>query len=431
MDLSVVTSLHRKQVCSTKRAYAKFSSMKLLHTSDWHLGRLLYSKKRYDEFAAFLEWLISTIQTQHIDVLIVAGDVFDTTTPSNRAQELYYSFLRAVGNTNCRHVIITAGNHDSPSFLNAPSALLRCLNIYVIGNASNDLNNEVLTLTDPTGQAQCIVCAVPYLRDRDLRHAEAGETLEDKELKLLQGIQQHYQTLAQIALQRRAELPNAVPIIATGHLFTSGAQTTEGDGVRELYVGSLGHIPASMFPECFDYLALGHIHIPQKVGGSDTRRYSGSPIAMGFGEAHQAKSVCVVDFDSPTPNVTLVPVPTFQTLEQLRGNLTDLQQRLMVLVELKQSIWVEIIYEGDEIIGDLREQLELITEKSQVEILRIKNTRISDQVLAPLQLGESLDDLNPLQVFERCLTAHQVPETQWTDLQTMYQEIVLSLNSDT
>lgn len=401
--------------------------MKLLHTSDWHLGRLLYGKKRYSEFAAFLTWLVEIIRTERIDVLIVAGDVFDTTTPSNQAQELYYSFLRAVGNTTCRHIIITAGNHDSPSFLTAPSALLRCLNIYVIGAATHQLSDELLTLTDAQGSPLCIVCAVPYLRDRDLRHAEAGETLEDKELKLLQGIQTHYAQLADLALTIQAQLAQPVPIIATGHLFTSGAQTTEGDGVRELYVGSLGHIPASAFPPCFDYVALGHLHVPQIVGGNDTRRYSGSPLAMGFGEARQTKSVCVVEWGAETPQVTLIPVPIFQALAQVRGDLTQLQAGLRDLVALRQSVWVEVIYEGEDIIGDLREQLEVITAESLVEILRIKNTRISEQVLQPLQLGESLDDLDTFEVFERCLQAHQVPQPQWADLQLMYKEVVATL----
>ncbi|MDZ4186401.1 MAG: exonuclease subunit SbcD, partial [Desulfuromonadales bacterium] len=91
--------------------------MKLLHTSDWHIGRALYGRKRYDEYQAFLNWLAALIESEDIDVLLVAGDVFDNSTPSNRAQELYYRFLCRVAATPSRHVVITAGNHDSPSFL--------------------------------------------------------------------------------------------------------------------------------------------------------------------------------------------------------------------------------------------------------------------------------------------------------------------------
>ena len=109
--------------------------MRILHTSDWHIGRTLYGRKRYEEFEAFLTWLAETIQENAIDALLVAGDVFDTSAPSNRAQELYYRFLCRVATSSCRHVIVVAGNHDSPSFLNAPKELLKALNVHVVGSS--------------------------------------------------------------------------------------------------------------------------------------------------------------------------------------------------------------------------------------------------------------------------------------------------------
>ena len=123
-----------------------FPKLKLLHTSDWHLGRSLYEHKRYEEFEKFLDWLAEFIQEQRIDVLLVAGDIFDTTIPGNRAQELYYQFLTKVSLTCCRHMVITGGNHDSPSFLNAPKDLLRYFNVHVIGAITDSLEDEVLSL---------------------------------------------------------------------------------------------------------------------------------------------------------------------------------------------------------------------------------------------------------------------------------------------
>ena len=120
--------------------------MKILHTSDWHLGRSLYGRKRYKEFSAFLDWLAQTIEDENVDALLVAGDVFDTSTPSNRAQELYYRFLCRVAASSCRHVVVVAGNHDSPSFLNAPKELLRALNVYVVGAVTESLEDEVIVL---------------------------------------------------------------------------------------------------------------------------------------------------------------------------------------------------------------------------------------------------------------------------------------------
>jgi exonuclease SbcD len=112
--------------------------MKILHTSDWHIGRSLYGRKRYDEFSAFLDWLAEFIQTENIDALLVAGDIFDTSMPSNRAQELYYRFLCKVSASCCRHIVVIAGNHDSPSFLNAPKELLRALNVHVVGSITQN-----------------------------------------------------------------------------------------------------------------------------------------------------------------------------------------------------------------------------------------------------------------------------------------------------
>jgi len=168
--------------------------MNILHTSDWHLGRSLFSQKRYDEFAAFLGWLIETIENQQVDILLVSGDIFDTSTPSNKAQQLYYEFLYKVSKSCCKTVVIIGGNHDSPSFLQAPSALLHVLNVHVIGSKRETPEEEVL-IVEANGKPMAIICAVPYLRDKDIRYAEAGETIDDKNRKLLEGIKEHYKTV--------------------------------------------------------------------------------------------------------------------------------------------------------------------------------------------------------------------------------------------
>ncbi|MCI5164261.1 MAG: exonuclease subunit SbcD, partial [Candidatus Electrothrix sp. AX5] len=120
----------------------QFPALRILHTSDWHIGRTLYGRHRYDEFAAFFDWLYNTIVEQQVDILLVAGDIFHTTTPSNRAQQLYYDFLCRVAASSCRHLVVTAGNHDSPTFLSAPRELLRALNIHVIATLPSSLAEE-------------------------------------------------------------------------------------------------------------------------------------------------------------------------------------------------------------------------------------------------------------------------------------------------
>ena len=408
----------------------KLPPLKLLHTSDWHIGRTLYGRKRYEEFEAFLTWLAETIQQNEIDALLVAGDVFDTSAPSNRAQELYYRFLCRVAASSCRHVVVVAGNHDSPSFLNAPKELLKALDVHVVGSSTSSPEDEVLVLCNEQDAPELIVCAVPYLRDRDIRVAEAGESVEDKERKLIDGIRTHYATVAALAEQKREELGANIPIVGTGHLFTAGGQTVDGDGVRELYVGSLAHVTAGIFPACFNYLALGHLHVPQKVNGSETIRYSGSPLPMGFGEAKQQKSVCQVEFHSTAASVQLIDVPVFQKLERVKGDWDGISSRILELTATDTQGWLEVIYDGTEVIGDLRERLEAAISGTQMEVLRIKNNRIIDRVLRQIHEEETLDDLNVNDVFERCLAVHDVPEEQRPELLRAYQETVSSLYED-
>lgn len=404
--------------------------MRVLHTSDWHIGRTLYGRKRYEEFEAFLTWLAETIQQNEIDALLVAGDIFDTSAPSNRAQELYYRFLCRVAASCCRHVVVVAGNHDSPSFLNAPKELLKALDVHVVGSSTESPEDEVLVLRNDQDTPELIVCAVPYLRDRDIRVAEAGESVEDKERKLIDGIRTHYATVAALAEQKREELGANIPIVGTGHLFTAGGQTVDGDGVRELYVGSLAHVTAGIFPACFNYLALGHLHIPQEVNGSETIRYSGSPLPMGFGEAKQQKSVCQVEFHSTAASVQLIGVPVFQKLERVKGDWDGISSRILELTATGSQGWLEVIYDGTEVIGDLRERLEAAISGTQMEILRIKNNRIIERVLGQIHEEETLDDLNVNDVFERCLAVHDVLEEQRPELLRAYQETVSSLYED-
>lgn len=408
--------------------------MKLLHTSDWHLGRTLHGRRRYEEFEAFLDWLAATMTEQGTEVLVVAGDIFDTTAPSNRAQQLYYRFLCQAAASPCRHVVIVAGNHDSPSFLNAPRELLRALDVHVVGSPGEDPADEVLVLRNARGEPELIVCAVPYLRDRDIRQVEAGESVADKERKLLEGIRDHYAAVADLACRQRQALGVEVPIVATGHLFTAGGQTLKDDGVRDLYVGSLAHVSGAVFSPLFDYVALGHLHIPQQVNGSDIIRYSGSPLPMGFGEARQQKSLCQVSFDRVNgqrrTRVELLEIPVFQPLERISGDWDAIAGRLTELAASDSRAWLEVVYQGEEIITDLRERLDGAIADTGMDILRVKNSRIIDRVLDRMDEQETLDDLDVTDVFERCLTQHDVTEEQRPALMDAYHEILRALHED-
>jgi DNA repair protein SbcD/Mre11 len=407
--------------------------MRALHTSDWHLGRTLYGKKRYDEFENFLTWLSNILLSESIDLLLIAGDIFDTSTPSNRAQELYYKFLCRVALSGCRHVVIIGGNHDSPSFLNAPKELLKVLNVHVVGAINESIEEEVIVLRDKN-RPEAIICAVPYLRDKDIRTTEPGETIEDKNAKIITGLKSHYALVCELAEKKRSkileEFKIEIPIIGMGHLFTAGSKVVEGDGVRELYIGSLAHVDVEIFPPALDYVALGHLHVPQVVSNKDTIRYSGSPIPMGFGEANQQKIVVLVEFTDRQPTVKTVNIPCFQQLVRIQGSLDHILLELKKLKENDSDAWLEIEFTGEDIFESLSDTLNEIIANSKMEIRRIKNRRIIERLLNNISLDETLDDLDVTDIFSRCLDAYEIPGDERPELVARYEDVVKRLQEE-
>ncbi len=407
--------------------------MKILHTSDWHLGHALYGRKRNAEFSLFLQWLKRTLSEEAVDVLLISGDIFDSGLPSNQAQALYYSFLCEAAGGPCRHVVVTAGNHDSPSFLDAPQALLQALDVHVIGAALSP-EEEVLLLRDAEGRPELIVCAVPFLRDRDLFRASPGDSVDDRDVLLAEGMRAHYRRCAEKAEQLRAEAARErkgrLPVIAMGHLFATGCCSGEDDGVRDLRIGSLGQIGADIFADSFDYVALGHLHGPQKVDGQERIRYSGSPLPMGFGEAGQQKKVCLAEIGGDSVSVRTIDVPLFQKLEKISGDLPAIEARLAELSLSGDSVWAEVLYTGSAVVSDLRDRL-LAKASSSVELLRIRTARTLDAPSSELDDGTALEDMSVLEVFERRLSDLErespIDSEQRESLLETYRQAVLEL----
>lgn len=447
----------------TKPASPPPKPLRILHTADWHLGKRLYNETRYDEFDEFLTWVLDTLNQQAIDVLIVAGDIFDTMTPSNKAQELYYQFLARLNTTTCRHAIIVAGNHDSPSFLDAPKGLLKSMNIHVVGtphplthqsddNLYNNDTPELIVLYDehPTSTKDktpiAIICAVPYLRDkdaRDTRHTTAfDECLDDKQKSTLMGIYAHYDTLAVRAKALQDKLHKAhgylVPIIATGHLFAIGASaSSDDDGMRPIHAlqaGSLGAVSSERFAPAFDYVALGHIHAMQQVG-KHACYYSGSPLAMGFGEAGKDKFALLASFEDNTPTIQALSVPIFRPLLAVKGDLSDLISTLntttphtpdMPSIQPKDT-WLEFSYTG-KVVGDLSNQLEkLLADYPHIRLLSLKNLSVTRQSLTSKTLPHHLTELSPSEVFDTLLSPLGFAPDDEHTLRHAYQSLLSEL----
>jgi len=377
--------------------------MKILHTSDWHIGQKFMGKSREEEHKVFLSWLFETIKTQNIDVLIVAGDIFDTGNPPNYALELYYNFLTQLHAIKNLYVIITAGNHDSISTLKASKKLLEAMNFFVITSGQSDENELISIYKNDT--LVSVVCAVPFLRDSIVREAKSGQTINDKESSLNQGIKQHYLDVYEKAIELTHE--NNLPIIATGHLTTVGGRTSESE--RDIYIGGTLDIGSDFLGKYFDYVALGHLHINQTVG-VDHVRYSGSPIPLSFSESKQKKKVNIVSFENKKVSVEEIEIPLHRKLLVLKGDLDAIKKELEIIED--KSTWIEVHLKDEnpmnanQAIREYADELELI-------VLAIKIDRTQKKLEAKELEVTSLDELTPTQVFQKRLDVEELEDIEF------------------
>lgn len=397
--------------------------MRVLHTSDWHLGKRLEQCERTEEHQHFLDWLIQTIREQQIDLLVIAGDIFDTGSPSNTALKQYYDFLWAMRATNCRDIVVIGGNHDSVSTLNAPKALLRYFNVHVVGGATADIRDEILPIAGEDGQLQLVVCAVPFLRDRDIRLSVPGETLAEQEARLKQGICAHYQ---QLCAHIREYKSQGLPVLATGHLFAAGGSVSESE--KEIHVGNLGQIAGDQFPGEFDYVALGHLHRPQIVNQRAHIRYSGSPIPLSFSEVEDKKIILVLEFaGGKLSRLEEVEIPVCRKLVRFRGPLEKIRQRLLTFDngDYPYPAWVEVQVETETYIHDLDQQLQqVLAGKNHLQFFS-RQTRLAPAPALDKQMDtlQSLEELAPRQVFEKKCTSVYADEDV-SDLLQAFDELL-------
>ena len=402
-------------------------NMKLLHTSDWHLGRMLYAKKeRIEEHQRFLQWLLDAIREHAIDVLLIAGDVFDSVSPGNSSLKMYYDFLLKVKNCGCQHVIVVGGNHDSSGLLEAPKEILSVLNVKVVGKASENLTDEVFVLFNGDERPLAIVCAVPYLRESDISKYTEGETYTDRSLRIAGCIRKHYDSVTEIAKNLQNEYDYFVPIIATGHLSVAGGKTIADDGVRETYIGNIECVGSDIFPQGLDYVALGHYHIPSVI--SDSVRYCGSPVPMGFGEANQQKKVMIVNFENGNKTISEIPIPVFQKLESIVGDKSFISNKLQQLKKTDESVWAEIIYDGTDIFADFAAWTAEQTADTNIEVLISRNKSYLDKVLTLEDTARSLEELTEFDVFDKLLNGKDFSDEQKSELRELHSEIINGMN---
>ena len=381
-------------------------------------------KTRHAEHEAFLAWLIEQIKIHQVDALLIAGDIFDTGAPPSYARELYNHFAVTVSNTKTQ-VVVLGGNHDSVAMLGESKTLLACLGVTVIPGVSEIPADQMLVLNSADGQLGLILCGIPFIRARDVTQSQAGQSAQEKQQSLQEAIHKHYQQIFSLAEEKRIELGIKLPIVATGHLTTVGASVSES--VREIYIGSLEAFPTDAFPAA-DYIALGHIHRPQKVGGLEHIRYCGSPIPLSFDEVNQNKEVLLIDLDSTgLKAITPLTVPRFQELMAIRGNLADVKGKIESAAKLSRDnkpVWLEITVHSDDYLNDLQVRIQTLIEGLPVEVLRIKRERTASPSGLQRQAKETLAELSTDDVFNHRLSGESLEAELQASLHALYRQVV-------
>ncbi len=386
--------------------------MLFLHTSDWHLGSEMEGRRRIDEAAALLQFIIKTIQRENVNTLLVSGDVFDSHAPSNQATRQYYDFLKSLReNTNVENVVIIAGNHDSPSYLEAPAGLLELLNIHVIGSANeSELEREIIPLKEH-GKIEAVVCAVPYLVSPGL----PGKTQAEQDAAYEQYVVNHYRRVVDLAKTKYPDLP----LIAMGHFFAVGGQGSDDSVLR----GNLHSIHVEALPlGDIQYFALGHLHKPQTVNGLRHVRYAGSLMRMSFAECEKEKEFVLWDTNQPdvfrTPSISVADVPEISEMALLEGDVEKLEQSLLELNTKRQQensrkpLWIAV-YNTGAFYPDLKNHLtQLLGDDSPLDIVVCKNQALNPQLAKFAKSGKKLQEMTPEKLFDDFLNSLSDPSVE-------------------
>ncbi len=401
--------------------------MKILHTSDWHLGKRLHQADLIDDQRHFTEWLVNMVKAEQVDVVLIAGDVFDLANPSSEARKIYYETLVELSRMNCT-TIITGGNHDAPTVLNAPKEILRALNIHVVGGLPEDPREMIIPVEGRQKGDRAVIAAIPFLRDADLRNAVPGESHEDRREAVKAGITGIFDQVARIC---REDYPG-LPAIAMGHLFARGADVSESE--RDIQVGNQAPYEPEHFNSHFDRLALGHIHKPQPAESSGRARYSGSPLPLSFSERADHKKVIIYQTNNGTFNAHSITIPVVRRLKKIQGSLQHIRQVLNQPQEedglLPTLIEVEMVEEQEDPqkITDLENLIDDFNNpRAQVVKHRVHFKNMISGTNQLYDSSQHIENLRPADVFEKKLERSGLGQRQKELLREAFTEILQAL----
>ena len=407
--------------------------IRILHTADWHLGQTFFGYDRTQEHEHFLDWLAGVLTKNKIDVLIVAGDVFDVSNPSAASQRMFYRFIHRVTTENPRlQLVVVAGNHDSAARLESPLPLLQEMRTEIKGivrkqNGKIDYEHLLVELKNAAGEVEALCLAVPFLRQGDY------PVVETEGNPYAEGVKELYARLLKYALKKRTD---GQALVAVGHLLATGSEIAEKDHSERIIIGGLESVSPESFPEQIVYTALGHIHKAQRVSGRENIRYAGSPLPMSFAEKHYHHGVVKVTLDEGwaveiekleyTPLVRLLSIPATEAaapdevLDELRG---------LELPEDEPMPYLEVKVKLSEPEPMLRQQVEEILEGKPVRLDRIVSfyRQAAEGSVEEETLTAGLQEMNPLQIvkatFENSYQT-EMPE----ELVNLFQEACRTIN---
>ncbi|MFI3158140.1 MAG: exonuclease SbcCD subunit D C-terminal domain-containing protein [Methylococcaceae bacterium] len=408
--------------------------LRLFHTADWHLGHHLHGVSRQLEHQQFLDWLLDELHNKQADALIVAGDIFDSANPSSAAQSQLYDFLvKAKAQQANLDIILIGGNHDSASRLDAPSPILNALGVTVVGGLSQgdqgniDWERLLVPLTNAAGDIKAWCGAMPFLRNADL---PSGEQDNDP---LISGMKTLY---ADLFAQLQQKAGNAESLILTGHCYMVNGAVSELSE-RKILGGNQHALPVELFPDDIAYVALGHLHLAQRVGTNEHIRYSGSPIPLSFDETDYSHQVIQVDVKAGQPvetvgvkiprSVQLLRIPNGKDFAVLPDVIAQLENLSLDDLPIEQRPLLELRIRLEKPEPGLRQQIEEVIAKLPVRLLKISTAYSgSEKSLADVKIEERLEELQPLDVFQRCYQNKydkDAPEA----MNTLFNELIESL----
>jgi len=384
--------------------------MKILHTGDWHIGQLFYEYDRAYEHQQFLNWLLVTLTKEHIDILLISGDIFDLSNPSAASIKMFYSFLNQAVMANAElQIIITAGNHDSAARLESPKPLLESSNIHIIGliekseDGKIDYSKLTIPLKDKDGNTNAWCIAAPFLRLGDY------PVIVDCDNPYSEGVAAFYKEAFEYVDSKR-QVGQA--IIVMGHLHTQQAAVSDIDKMERLIMGGVECISASTFHESISYVALGHIHKAQRIGGKEHIRYCGSPLPMSFSETSYKHQVIVFDLgDEKIENFKAIEIPVAVPLIQVPTVHSSLVEVLDSLQQLTQwegnyntSPYLEVRVMADGPEPGIRHKVETALAGKNMRLAKIDvryKTVSTDTEKNIAAVQTQLNDLKPMDVLHK------------------------------